>query len=82
MPRSTSRTMSNIRFQRRHYQFIAETIEEYENRSRTSQSTLGQWFAHALRGTNASFDRDRFVDACGSAPAAKPLCLLCQSEQS
>lgn len=79
MPRSTARTMAQLRFQRRHYQFMAETIAEYY-RIAPASVTLAAWFASALRGTNPGFNRDRFIDACGPMPEPRAPCLLCQSE--
>jgi hypothetical protein len=75
MPRSHNRTMDNLRLQRRHYQFIADVIANWGGKT-----ALSVEFANALRGTNAHFDRDRFIDACGDAPTPTPKCLLCQSE--
>lgn len=78
MPRSHSRTMSNLRLQRRHYQFIADVIN-----AQGGDVALANAFAAAMGGTNAHFDRMRFMRACGAydeKPEPKPLCLLCQSE--
>ena len=82
MPRSRNSTMANLRLQRRHYQFIADTIAEYRLASLgMDDADIASWFADRLRGTNPGFDRTRFIVACGDAPTPKPLCLLCQSEQ-
>lgn len=77
MPRSNAQTMARLRFQRRHYQFMAEVIKAYVE---SNSVTLAEDFAGALQGTNANFDRERFLAACGERPAPKPKCLLCQSE--
>ena len=82
MPRSHNRTMANLKLQRRHYQFIADTIKAHWQAGGMSDATFAEAFAVAMRGTNPGFDRDRFLAACGDAPPPKPLCLLCQSEQS
>jgi hypothetical protein len=84
MPRSHSRTMDNLRLQRRHYQFMAEVIRlawDKDDRGMPSE-TLAETFANALRGTNANFDRARFLAACGNPPTPIAQCLLCQSEAS
>lgn len=81
MPRSHARTMSNLRLQRRHYQFISDAIREYYQACDGDQN-IAQWFGSYLRGTNPNFDRARFLEACGDVPAPKPRCLLCQSEGS
>ena len=80
MPRSSNRTMSRLRLQRRHYQFIAEAIRNYRLLNEP-QADLAFWFATQLQGTNSDFDRGRFIAACGPEPAPEPpRCLLCQSE--
>lgn len=80
MPQSTSRTMSRLRLQRRHYQFIAETIAQLalpQNRG----LSVAEVFAYQLSGTNPGYDYARFLRACGPKPALElPRCLLCQSE--
>ena len=81
MPRSTDRTMSHLRLQRRHYQFIAESIRDYYLAC-DGDKDIAQWFASQLRGTNPGFNRVRFLDACGEMPTPKPKCLLCQSEST
>ena len=78
MPRSHTRTMDNLRLQRRHYQFIADVVS-----AQGGNVDLATAFATAMSGTNAHFDRMRFMRAWGAyddKPAPKPLCLLCQSE--
>jgi hypothetical protein len=81
MPRSHDRTMSNLTLQRRHYQFISDTIAEYRLASQgVANPDIGQWFAAALRGTNGAYDADRFIAACGPVAPARTPCLLCQSE--
>ena len=81
MPRSHNRTMDNLRLQRRHYQFIADVIKSH-NGGMTGWTDIANSFADALQGTNAGYDKGRFLDACGDAPTPTPKCLLCQSEQS
>lgn len=81
MPRSHSRTMANLKLQRRHYQFIADTIAEYRLAAiGVPDADIALWFAMRLRGTNPGFNRSRFLEACGEVPAPTPKCLLCQSE--
>jgi hypothetical protein len=82
MPRSHTRTMDNLRLQRRHYQFISDVIRDYYEHADTTAMTIGDYFAVALKGTNAGYDQGRFVAACGDAPTSTPKCLLCQSEAS
>jgi hypothetical protein len=82
MPRSHSRTMDNLRLQRRHYQFISDVIRDYYEHADVTTMTIGDYFAVALRGTNAGYDSSRFIDACGDAPIVAPKCLLCLSERS
>lgn len=82
MPRSHSRTMLNLRLQRRHYQFIADVIKAHRA-GETPYGNLAYSFAEALQSTNPRFDVNRFVDACGPAytpPVPTVKCLLCQSE--
>ncbi len=74
MPRSTSRTMDNLRLQRRHYQFIAEVIKDWKE---DPTDDLALVFARALRGTNSGYDSNRFLEACGGITGTR--CLLCQS---
>jgi hypothetical protein len=80
MPRSHSRTMSNLRLQRRHYKLISDIIRYYQE-SASDVLTLPEAFAAELAGTNPGFDRNRFIAACGNPPTPTPKCLLCQSEQ-
>lgn len=82
MPRSHSRTMANLKLQRRHYQFIADTIAEYRLASDgVLDADIALWFADRLRGTNPGYSHSRFLEACGEVPASRPRCLLCISEQ-
>lgn len=81
MPRSHSRTMSNLRLQRRHYQFIADVIKAYRAGTTGWTDDIARSFADELHGTNPQFDRCRFLEACGPEPKElPPKCLLCQSE--
>ena len=65
-----------VDFQKRHFQFIADTIKETKppHLGQTGPEltqALIQWermvanFATNLRSTNPNFDRDRFIQACG-----------------
>ena len=49
--------------QRRHYNFIAETIREIKDAG--YRADVAQHFADRLRYTNPNFNRARFLEACG-----------------
>lgn len=49
------------KFQRRHYEKIAEIIRTIE--CEIDRERVARRFASELRGTNPKFDRDRFVTA-------------------
>lgn len=57
--------------QRRHFELIAKVIRELDldgpNQLHVKRY-VAMLFADALRGTNASFDRGRFVEACTRHP--------------
>ena len=72
--------MANLKLERRHFQFIAETIkEEIESAivnlpdgnisstgiRITGLKDLAKSFADRLRSTNSNFKRERFLTACG-----------------
>ena len=55
-------TQGVIRFQHRHYAFIAQTIRAMSGDVRADAA---RHFAGALAGTNPNFDRGRFLKAAG-----------------
>lgn len=55
-------------FGRRHYVFIADTINQVRDHTPSSQERAddtARVFAHALATTNPNFNRERFLRACG-----------------
>jgi hypothetical protein len=72
---STTRTMSGLKMQRRHFQLIAETLlserpvfttrNEWEQGAHDEWSTIVLHFAGVLAKSNDGFDRARFLAACG-----------------
>lgn len=63
-------TDPSIRFQRRHFEFIARTLRDavdaHECDSLTiTREGLAREFARDLRATNPQFNADRFLRACG-----------------
>jgi hypothetical protein len=66
---SRKSTMDAITFQRRHYQFMAEILDN--TRPAVSGEEMDRWerialvFAGQLQNTNPGFDRARFLAACG-----------------
>ena len=61
--------MSQIKFTRMHYQFIADILRETLERNllKNTQSVVGQLsarFADEFIGTNDRFDREKFLRAC------------------
>lgn len=57
------RTASNgVTLQHRHFSFIAATIADLDDDG--IREHIADHFAHHLTGTNANFDRDRFMIAC------------------
>lgn len=60
-----------IEFQKRHFQFIADTLKASKPEAHWDANKMAQWhvsvsrFADALRSTNENFKRDTFLAACG-----------------
>lgn len=55
-----------INMQRRHFQFIADTVKSLTPiMSRADISIIAESFAHDLRKTNNYFNKERFLIACG-----------------
>lgn len=54
-----------INFQRRHFQFIADTLLIDLAHEPEIRTMVAQTFARRLAGTNPQFDRGRFLKACG-----------------
>lgn len=54
---------------RKDFELIARTIKRLagERNGGQSKETVAEAFADALTGTNAGFDRARFLKACGVA---------------
>ena len=74
MPYRASRP---IRLQRRHFQFIADIIKDYN-----PDDDLAFTFALALRRTNPNFELRRFTEACGPSKSVRvKRCLFCDADQ-
>ena len=56
--------MAGVNFQRRHYQFIADTIK-FLNLPEDTIKQIAEEFTKALKGTNPNFQKTRFMEACG-----------------
>lgn len=63
MPTSRQSTKDNLTFQRRHFEFIAETIAKIQAPGAHYEAAVA--FADALKATNPNFDRKRFLEAAG-----------------
>lgn len=61
--RSKDRSYRNPQLQHRHFAFIAACIRSIPTPAARVEAETR--FGYELRFTNASFDRDRFRDACG-----------------
>ena len=57
--------------QRRHFEFIAETIRTSTDLMDSERRIIAADFARRLRSTNQNFDAGRFMDACQPATTYK-----------
>lgn len=73
--KDASTTGAPVKFQHRHFAFIAQTVagfdpfpETYtEDETNVIRREMARTFSRALASTNPNFDRARFLAACGVA---------------
>jgi hypothetical protein len=51
-------------FQKRHYEWLAETLRNLTCLSEPCKNTVIYQFANALNHSNPKYDKNRFVEAC------------------
>ena len=61
-------TGKSVELQHRHFAFIAATIADIPDAGQRYE--MAYRFALACRGTNAAFNHDRFMIACGAIKVA------------
>ena len=59
--------MAKIEFQRRHFQFVADTIKDLDLKGFNEEQIkdIANHFAKELKSTNSNFMQGRFLSACG-----------------